>query len=570
MQKLLTLVSLCCLSGLCLAAAPQITLSFEVQGLDKNALENTTTALKVERDSYPQPLTEQAVENIYAHAPDDIRKAIAPYGYFKPKIQGHLLQQNGHWVAKFSIQPGPLLRVKKLDLQILGPGKSDPVMQQALQNFRLQPGRVFKTNAFNKAKENLFLSAQNQGYIKAAFVTSKVLIDLKAYSAIIIMHLDTGPRYYFGEVHFTDSAYAQSFLQRFIHFKENTPFSSKKLIKLQQDMSSSFYFRRVIITPDFKDITNYHVPIQVTAEEEKSQRYNFGIGYGTFTGFRLTAGASFRRLTDTGQHFDLQMRLSSVLSGLAAKYYIPGADPINDQWWLGADYQRFVPKNGNSVSRTVSAGYMHKWRDFHASITGNYLVERYKAQYQRTQTHSLLYPSLNVSYTKADDFIKPTTGKSFNAILRGASKAIKSSTSFSQADLKAKYLFTPFPFAQVVVHGEFGYTAVKDLKKLPLSLRFFAGGLNSIRGYGDSSIGPGKYLQVVSIEYRNRIKGNWQGAAFYDFGNATNHLNMNYYKSVGLGVIYQSAIGPVKFYVARAINRPEHPYGIEFSIGPEF
>ena len=139
-----------------------------------------------------------------------------------------------------------------------------------------------------------------------------------------------------------------------------------------------------------------------------------------------------------------------------------------------------------------------------------------------------------------------------------------------QSELKAKYILSPFRFARITLRGDVGYTMVSHLNQLPLTMRFFAGGLNSIRGYGESSIGPGKYLQVGSFEYQNHVVGHFSLAAFYDFGTASDHWNMNYKKSVGAGVVYQSLVGPIKLYVANAITNPKHPWGVEFSIGPEF
>lgn len=154
--------------------------------------------------------------------------------------------------------------------------------------------------------------------------------------------------------------------------------------------------------------------------------------------------------------------------------------------------------------------------------------------------------------------------------MQGASSNILSSTSFLQGELKGKLFMTPFSFAHLILRGDLGYTVVNDLNDLPLSMRFFAGGMTTIRGYSDSSIGPGKYLGVASIEYRNHLAYDFSGAVFYDMGTATNHFGTPLSRGAGVGLIYESIVGPIKLYAARALSKKGHPYQIEFSLGPEF
>ena len=131
-------------------------------------------------------------------------------------------------------------------------------------------------------------------------------------------------------------------------------------------------------------------------------------------------------------------------------------------------------------------------------------------------------------------------------------------------------LYSPFVYGKFITKLDMGYTAVKNIDNLPLSMFFFAGGLSTIRGYANSSIGPGRYLTVGSVEYVHHLYGNWNGAVFYDMGTATNHFGTPLSKSTGIGIVYDSLIGPIKLYGTQALSRPNKPYGVEFSIGPEF
>ena len=547
----------------------QENLSFEYNGIHGDVLKNVQQRMDILKKFYPT-LTRQQIQTIYAQAPEEIRQAMQPYGYFHAQIQPKLIQQQTSWIAQFNIKPQSPTTISQINVRVDGPGKNNHAINQSINHLPLRVGDVFRADSYEKAKEKIFQVAHNQGYINAEFISNQIIVDTHRDTIKINLILKTGKQFYFGKVNFESTPYTYSFLKRFISFDKQTPFSSEKLLERQQALVNSIYFQQVVITPDFKATKNNEVPLNVLLIPPKAKKYNIGVGYGTLTGPRLTTNVSFRRLTDTGQHLEAQLKLSSVISGFAAKYYIPGKNPMTDEWIIGGNYQRFLPKNGASSSGSLSGGYVTKSKHTQTNVEINYLIEQYKVKDLASERTQLLYPNLNFTYSKSDDLINPTLGKSINVALRGASRAALSSTSFFQTEIKAKYFFTPVDYAHIILRTDLGYTVTKDLNKLPLSMRFFAGGMNSIRGYSDSDIGPGRYLYTGSIEYQNRIKDNWWGALFYDAGMATNHFGDRLYYGKGLGVIYTSFMGPIKLYVGQGTHEQKTNYSVEFSIGPEF
>jgi translocation and assembly module TamA len=550
-------------------AHAKVSIVFKFNGITGDILTNTQRRLDIVTKSYA-PLTPQKINTIYEQAPQEIKKALQPYGYFNADIHSKLIRNKNVWTAQFDITTNSPIRISQLTVDIIGAGKDNHALNKFINHLPMKIDAIFRTDTYEQTKESLFHLAINNGYIKAKFTTNQIIIDPISHTAKIKLIFDTGALFYFGKINFGPTPYSSDFLKRFVSFNEKTPYSSDKLLKLQQSIANTGYFQKVLITPDFKKAPANHVPINVFLIPPKAKKYSIGVGYGTITGPRLTTNISFRRLTSSGQHLDTQFKLSQVVSGLAAKYYIPGKSPLNDEWVIGTNYQRFLPKNGSSTSGKVTAGYLTKSKESQTTIDLNYLLEKYKVKNQKGEKTQLLYPNLNFIYSKSDDLINPTFGKLFNVTVRGASRALISSTSFFQTEVKTKYFFTPFNFAHVILRSNVGYTVASDLNKLPLSMRFFAGGMNSIRGYPESYIGPGRYLYTGSIEYQNRIKDNWWGAVFYDGGTATNHFGDKMYYGKGVGLIYTSVIGPIKLYVGEGSHRSKKKYSVEFSIGPEF
>jgi translocation and assembly module TamA len=581
MKKIISIILLC--AGLCVMSAYALMLpelKFAVHGIDGAMRANVESRLKIEREDVEKHIDDAHVAAFAAQSVTAVKAAVAPFGYYQPEVTTSLKKRGNIYIIDYNVHPGRPVRVTSVNIKITGPGVENVKIMRAVKNFPLHEGDIFDATVYTAARDKLFDVINNQGYIKSAARETKVLVNTQKYSAQINIILQTNERYYFGKIHFKQNAYNAAFMRRFDTFAEDEPFSSDKLLQYQQEMNSSRYFRQVIVIPDMNGAKDMRVPIEASVIPINYRRYAFGLGYGTFTKFRFTAGVSFKRLTDTGQALDAQLKLSKVLSGVALKYYIPGYNPLTEQWEIGGNYQRFEPKNGISYSKSLVFGYSRKMH--HWTLTGNmnYLWERYKVVKQNGHRSQLLYPSLNLDYLKTDSVVQPTYGRSLHMYVQGASDGMLSSTSFMQGEVQGKLFMSPFSFNHIILRGDLGYTVVHNLMDLPLSMRFFAGGMTTVRGYEDSSIGPGKYLGVASIEYRHHIAYDISGAAFYDIGSATNHFggktNQNnisdpgWMRGAGIGLVYESVVGPVRLYYSEAINKRGHPHQIEFALGPEF
>lgn len=544
-------------------------LCYQFNDIDQPALTNIKALLKLDKHNCRFTASPRQAYRLYKQTPSEIRKAIQPFGYFKPNIQSRLIFKNHDALAKFCIEPGPILKISELNINISGEGSDNKAINKFIRHFPIKAGDNFNTVIYDAAKSKLYKIARNQGYIKS-FFQNKILINLRRYTAQIKILLYTGERYYFGPIAFKTHIYAESFMRRIFKFEGNQPFSSMKLNHVQQDMEQSYYFKDVIITPDFESLRNQHVPVAVEYTVPKAQRYSLGLGYGTLTGPRLTAGLSLRRLTDTGHHFEADLKLSSVISALTANYYIPGNNPLTDEWLIGANAKYFQPNAGRSTSATLTGGYSTKSKRIKTNIDLNLLFERYRIFPDPYRKSHELYPSFYIAYLDADNLITPKNGIWLAFQLKAATDNILSTTSFVQPQVMGKLVYSPFSFAKFIFRGNLGATAVHHLINYPLSLRFFAGGMNSIRGFADSSIGPGRYLMIGSAEYQNKLVGDLNGAIFYDAGTATNHFATPINRGAGIGLIYNTILGPIKIYAATALSKKTHPKSIEFSVGPEF
>jgi len=566
-MKLLVIVTTLFITSTTYAAQ---SVCYKFYGINPEIEKNIFISLKIDNTHCIKVNPKTSIQQTIKQDKKIIKKAIEPYGYFNPVIQRRLIYRNNAWIASYQIFLGTSIQISELQIELSGPGQFNKNLLDYIHQFPMKRGDIFTVSNYLNAQHKLFSIARNQGYIKVDF-QNKITINPKQHTAVIHIHLVTGNRYYFGNVNFKSDVYAASFLNRLLTFSRYQPFSSKVLGQLQQAMENSYYFKSVIIEPQFDHITKQQVPIDISYTVPKAKTYELGIGYGTLTGPRLSAKMSLRRVTETGQHFEAEAKLSSVLSYLSGNYYIPGKNPLNETYFMGANVKKFQPRAGTSVSSTLSGGYEMKQTYTRESMTVNYLIDHFKIfSAPPPQTSHLFYPDLKFIVYNADNIVNPSNGIATTFDLSGASKNILASTSYAQLNIHAKLIVSPLSFSRIIFRTDLGYTTVQQLSVFPLTKRFFAGGVDSIRGFADSSIGPGRYLEVGSIEYQNKIHGNVYGAVFYDIGTAANHFNERLNRGVGVGVVYQSMVGPIKLYLAKALSKSGRPNSIEFSAGPEF
>src|SRR5690606_8960636 len=113
---------------------------------------------------------------------------------------------------------------------------------------------------------------------------------------------------------------------------------------------------------------------------------------------------------------------------------------------------------------------------------------------------------------------------------------------------------------------------------VPLSLRFFAGGVNSIRGYDYQSLGPrnliggligGNRLIDASVEYEHPVREAWAVAVFADGGNAFLHDSFEPVAGAGFGARWFSPIGPVRADIAWPLDGEDRSPRLHISLGPD-
>jgi outer membrane protein insertion porin family len=195
--------------------------------------------------------------------------------------------------------------------------------------------------------------------------------------------------------------------------------------------------------------------------------------------------------------------------------------------------------------------------------------------------------NLGVVGDRRDNRLRPRQGYHWSAQAEIADPAFGGSTAYQRFEASGAY-HTSWGGGRWVhvglAHGAVTTTGSND-RTLPVNKRFYAGGDNSIRGYqrGEAAprdadgrfVGAKAYL-LLNIELEQALTPAWSVVAFVDSLAQAKYLRQypfdEWLHAAGLGVRYQTLIGPVRLEYGRNLNpRPADPAGTwQLSLGYPF
>ena len=556
----------------------QANVTVEISGIDKTLEGNVRLFLSIEQQKDYASISEGRLRRLNKKAPQEITRALQPFGYYRPVIKSKLTQVTpGNWLASYTIDPGPPLPIGRFDFTISGAMRNDPAFQALIQNLPLRKGDTFNHIEYEKFKTSLVKLASERGYFNARFVVHRIEIDLDAYEARIELSYDGGTRYRFGKVLLNQDLLDPQLMQRYIPFDRGEPYTLDQMLDLQQALNDSDYFQSIDVTPDKPQLDSDEIPINVTLTPRKRHRFTFGLGYGTDTGARARFGWEMPRLNRKGHRVGTEAKVSEIGDSLTVHYRIPVFNPRTDQLVYSAGIVNETTDTSDSSIRTIGASLSHSRGDWRENLALNYQQEDFVIAGESGDS-TLLMPGVSWSRTWGKNFINVLDGLRFDISLRGASEKLVSDTNFTQLQGGLKGIHSMNRSNRLIARGNLGGIWTQDFDQLPASVRFFAGGSQSVRGYAYQSLGPvdengnvvgGKYLMVGSIEYEHSLNSKWGAALFYDAGNAINNTTEKLERGAGFGIRWKSPVGPVRVDLASALSREGQPWRLHINIGPD-
>lgn len=550
------------------------TVLLRVQGIDNPTLSNNVRihlsqlsndeADDSERYQY---LVSQTIEN-----------ALRALGYFNNQITFRLQRRAAP--AKdllfANVQLAQPVKNDTHEIQILGDAALDP--EFIALNKTLPPvGSVLNQGEYDGYKSALQNLAAKRGYFDADFMLSQLLVMPEEHSAVWHIMFNSGQRYHYGDVSFSNSQIREDYLRNMLPIQAGEPYLINDLSTLTSNYTSSNWFSSVLLEPHL-DAEAKRVDLEVLLRPKKKNSMELGIGYSTDVGPRLQVGWTRPWINSRGHSFRSNLYLSAPQQTLEATYRMPLlANPMNYYYEFSSGMER--ENNNDTKSNTITLAGLRYWN--HSSGWQYFagLRTRYDDFTQADISHKtlLIYPTAGFNRTRMRGGMFPSWGDSQNLTFNLGQKIWGSDVNFFSVRASSTWIRTYFTDHRFLARFEVAYLNTRDFERIPPALRYFAGGDRSIRGYGYKKVSPkghdGKLvgasrMAIANLEYQYQVYPDWWAAVFYDTGLAANKFSSAELRSgAGIGVRWASPIGAVKFDIATPIRDKDNSKNIQFYIG---
>lgn len=573
------------LLGLCAfpAQATQL-LPMRINGLDPLLEAHVRAAIALpEAGDKAVEISEGRLAYYVGNINRQVEDSLEPLSYYGAKVSSRLEREGEAVRLVLDVAPGSPVTVRQRNLRMDGAAGGDRFIGFWLESFEPAEGQPFVHGIYEDNKAAIGQALLDRGYFDQRNTVHAVRVTRAAGAADIDLAWDSGPRYRYGAVRFEGHGFEPGLLDKLVDFERGKPYSQPQINRLQESLGKLDYFSSIQIVPELSAKQDGEVPILVNLTRAQRTNQHASARFGTKTGFGVEYGVERRWINRRGHKLDANAAWAQNEQSFTTLYRIPAFQWLDGWYGIGlvARNEEYTGSNSRYLEAVFSrSGQIRKW-ELLASV--NVRRERFDEFIPDVDQNvpfdlytSVLYPEFNAVWRDSDDPNYPRDGRAWHYQLRTGYEFSESKSPFVQAGVKHKRVLGLDNGNRLLLRAELGAIWTPDYALFPPSLRYYAGGDQSVRGYGYKEIGQyigsynfgGRYLAVASAEYEYRLNPEWAVAGFIDVGDAFDR-KPSAHLGIGAGARWRSPIGPVRFDLAYGFDGPKPGIGIHFAIGPD-
>lgn len=523
-----------------------------------------------------------------------IRDFYMRHGYLDAKVEDPLLRVDFNQytaILDFKIEEGEVYTVKDVQIDLAKP-VIDPVILK--DELKVEPGDTFNIDDLRKDMEKIKERIANMGY---AFV--RVVPDFskdeKDHTTVVKYKVFPGEKVYIRDVVISGNTRTlDRVVRREIFLAPGDLYNLTDMKDSKSALMRTGYFENVVI--DERRVSENEMDLVVNVKEAQTGNIMVGGGYSSYDGIIFNASINDRNIFGSG----LSVGLSTDLSKHRTNFNF---NITNPRIW-DSEYSA-----GFNIYNSEYESYDYTEKRFGGSVTLGRQIARYwhasvMYQYYSTSMSDLdpNFPdydyynnndfvtsagTLSLRFNNTDDYYLPRHGMIFGissqfAGLGGDAEYNKNYMNFSIFQGMEDYINYDLILRYKARLGFFGYD-----DKLPVSAKFYMGGVRTVRGYESGSIGGivegdgyyyrtgGKYTFSNSVEASIPLleAAKMRLAFFLDYGMIGDD-DFNEYERAGTGAAIEwfSPMGPISLIFAYPLMKEDgdKTSNFEFTMGQQF
>jgi outer membrane protein assembly complex protein YaeT len=362
------------------------------------------------------------------------------------------------------------------------------------------------------------------------------------------------------------------------------PLSTEGLLETRQRLVGTGLFNDVSVEALPLDPSNQSSDVLIRLEEGPRTTFGYGFGYNEVDLARVEAEITRRNLFGRNRTASVFGRASVKGGRFVLSYRQPNFFSFNVPTFATAFFEEGERKSFDFIQKGVGVHFTKRQSEKRTYF--------FRYNYKQTRTLRLEVPpdelprefrnnrlsivSVSQVTDTRDDVITPSRGQFRLLDFEVSAKVIGSESSFLKG-LAQQFFYFPLPKQMVGVIGfRFGVARRHDVDVvIPITERFFAGGANTLRGFGLDLASPkdaegnpvgGNVLTLLNLELRFPIVGNLRGVFFSDNGTVYRRLSTppgpwkifdprNWRSNLGFGFRYQTPLGPLRVDMGFKLDR---------------
>jgi len=525
-----------------------------------------------------------------------LRRYYEARGYYDVAVEHDVAvdEENARVTLEIRIKETQPVIISAVDVAVIGdpaPGER-PALPETLP---VKSGGVFRESDYQLAEQrlrDLFL----RGGFAHVETARKAEVDVNGRRVRIAYTITPGPPTVFGDTEIRGlDGVDRSLIERELAYHAGERFSAEKIASTRAKILALDLFSSVRIGPAPTTGKPPVVPITVDVMEKPYREIKLGVGYSTDEEFRGQAQWRHLNWLGGGRQLSVQGVYSSIADGAAVElmqphFLTPQTKAVltfkyeeQKEDTYNRDFTRFAPRVDHQFAPGVS-GFIGFRAEYDNLFDIAPATERALGDIRKQGW--LSGPTMGLVWNTTDNPFDPKRGAVHSLTLEQAGVIWGGAYRFFKIGGETKRYYEIGWDTVLAARLKFGLgDAIGAKDRFPLFERFYAGGENSVRGYGRRRLGPlsasddplgGLSLLEGSVELRRPLWKDLGGAVFVDFGQLAlepfdRHIfNLNF--SAGFGLSYKTPVGPVRLDVGFPFQKPpgDRPWQIHFSIGAFF
>jgi outer membrane protein insertion porin family len=512
----------------------------------------------------------------------------------------------------FTIHEGKPYKVRSVKLagNLLGLG------DQIRQLIQVKAGETFsaaKSNATAKAITDYLGSL---GYAFAN-VNPNPTLDRKDHEADITFYVDPGRRVYVRRIQIGGNVRTRDeVIRREMRQQEASWYDSTNIKSSRDRIDRLGYFKDINIHTTPVPGSPDEVDLNVDVKEKPTGMLNLGIGYGTTDKVMLSAGISQDNIFGSGKSLSLRVNTSSynraaVLSTTDPYWTINGISKTTSLYYRrttpydtdGSDGDYKVTAIGGGLNfgipiseyDRIFMGTRFENNNINLDDDSPQAYKDFVSDYGNN-TNSLIF---NVGWSKdtRDSALTPTKGNYTHVSADVSNMDLQ----YYMLSAQEQYYLPLGRSFTLAFNAQADWGRSYGGKPFPVIKNVYAGGIGSVRGYEGGSLGPRDTATGNYLGGAQRLIGNLQ--LYLPFPGATRDKSLRWFVfadagqvkpgngmqctggeddnvedpcgwrySAGIGVSWQSPLGPFQLSYGRALNKKpgDDTQAFQFQIGTGF